>query len=542
MTARIELPIARRSIPQSIREAAAQWPNKIWLDFSGDKMTFAEADEASTRLAHGLAALGVKFGDRVCWILDNHLDCAMTWIAVAKLGAINVPINTSFRGEFLRHQVADAGAAIMIADAEYCDRVVAVAAGAPELTTLVVRGTLPGALSGLTVLALDAIYSEDLTPIDAGVQPSDIAALLYTSGTTGPSKGCMIPHNYILNMGRQVVQHYGLRRDDVFWTPCPLFHMAAAGSTMGSLIAGVTMSIASRFSVSGFWEEIERSGATVITLLSSMIVYIADMPDNAAMARCFGQIRTVSGVPFSRAHRDAFERRFGVKYTGAPGYGMTEACSITMGYLEQPSPDGSSGRRLPDDFAVEVVDQSDNILPAGEVGEVVVRPLRPDLMFKGYWRRPEATVEALRNVWFHTGDLGRFDADGFFYFVDRNKDYLRKGGENISSFEVETVFRRHADLEDLAVHAVRAASEDEVKLTAILRADAEITEEELCRWSIDQLPHFAVPRFIEFRAELPRNSVGRVLKFQLRDDGVTNATWDRNESTIQVGKRTRSET
>ena len=210
---------------------------------------------------------------------------------------------------------------------------------------------------------------------------------------------------------------------------------------------------------------------------------------------------------------------------------------MTFTPVSEKSPAGASGRRY-SDYDVQVVDDDDRILLTGEVGQLVMRPMRPNIMFMGYWRRPEATLEVMQNMWFHTGDIGRFDADDNFYFVDRKKDYLRRGGENISSYEMEMSFRAHPDIEDVAVHAVPSDhSEDEVKASVILRATGSVTEEELCRWSIEHLPHYAVPRYIEFCAELPRNGSGRVMKFELRSRGVTPATWDRLTSDIKISKR-----
>ena len=192
---------------------------------------------------------------------------------------------------------------------------------------------------------------------------------------------------------------------------------------------------------------------------------------------------------------------------------------------------------LNEDFDVRIVDENDNELPSGQAGEIIVRPRHPDIMFSGYWNRPEDTLKILNNLWLHTGDIGRFDEDGFFYFVDRKKDYLRRRGENISSYELEMTINQHPDIDQVAVHAVLTDSEDEVKATAVRVAESKINEETLCRWCIDNLPYFAVPRFIEFRDALPRNPFGRVLKYQLRDEGCTLQTWDRETSEVTLEKR-----
>lgn len=525
-----------QTITQASDRAASLWPDKVWLDFTGEKRTFAEARTQSVRIARGLRAAGVEPGDRVCSILDTSPDAVILWLALSRLGAISVPINTAFKGEFLRHQIADCGAKLIVADAAYLANIAAVADRLPDLRTIYRRGDAL-AFPDLDSVPFETLDVDGSDEIDAGVNAADIAVLLYTSGTTGPSKGCMVPHNYICSMGWQSNRYIGIRHDDVYWTPCPLFHLGAAGGMIGTLQTGSTMSIAPSFSLSGFWPEIERSGATVVMLLSSTLNYVANQADTEISRRCHGQIRTIHGVPFPGPLQDQWKERFGVQNAGAVGYGMTEACSITLADLEQPSPPGSSGRRH-EDFDVEIVDEHDNVLPPGASGEIVVRPRNPDVMFRGYWNKPDATVEVNRNLWFHTGDIGRFDEGGFLFFVDRKKDYLRRGGENISSFELEVTFRAHPDIEDLAVHAIQSEnSEDEVKLTAILRPGAEISAEELCRWSIDQLPRFAVPRFIEFRRELPRTPTGRVKKYELRAEGVTSETWDRDRSDLRPANK-----
>lgn len=515
------------SIVEALDYAVQSWPDKVWLDFTGDTWTFSAADVAATRLAHGLEALGVGFGDRVCAMLDNHADSVLLLLALAKLGAVHVPINTAFRGEFLRHQVNDAEAAILVADAEYAGRFAEIAATIPSARILLRRGDGPLPAMPIDVRPLASAYADNRQPIESRVGASDLAMLLYTSGTTGPSKGCMIPHRYICNAGRRPTEYLGVTYADVYWTPCPLFHMGAASAMLGTLQAGATMSIAPRFSLSGFWPEMERTGATVVMILSSMLHYVADAPDTEVSRRCFGQIRTIHGVPFGPELETKWKERFGVKYAGAIGYGMTECSPMTLRDITKPVPPGASGHRFAD-YDVQVVDADDRILPPGETGEIVFRPRREHIMFAGYWRRPEATVAATSNLWFHSGDIGRIDADGFVFWVDRKKDYLRRGGENISSFELETAFRDHPDIEDVAVHAVAAGgAEDEVKATVMLRAGATVDEATLCRWSIERLPAFAVPRYIEFRAEFPRNGVGRILKYKLRQQGVTATTWDR---------------
>jgi crotonobetaine/carnitine-CoA ligase len=290
-----------------------------------------------------------------------------------------------------------------------------------------------------------------------------------------------------------------------------------------------------KFSVSNFWPEVTRTGATMVSMLGSLAILIANADDHPEQRG--HKLRLCAAAPMPPDTDKAWGERFGCK-TFSAGYGLTEASLISMLDAGEPNKPGAAGKPNFHDFDVQLVDDDDVEVAAGEVGEIVCRPKAPNLMFTGYWNRPDATVEATRNLWFHTGDLGRIDDDGFIFFVDRKKDALRRRGENISSFEMEKTLYGHSALRDVAVHAVPSdLGEDDVKITVVLQDDAQLTEEELCRWMAERVPYFAIPRYVEFRDDLPRNPVGRVLKYQLRDEGVTPATWDREAAGVVFERR-----
>ncbi|MFY0729712.1 AMP-binding protein [Pseudomonas sp. NFX15] len=521
-----------------LQRAVSANGSKPFIDLLGEIFTYADLDRESSRLAHGLRGLGVEHGQTVVTIVDNNIDAVFLWFAINKLGAVSVPVNTAYKGEFLRHQLADAGARVIITESDYAERVQAIASGLSEATTLVYRGERPPTDSQLKLLHIDQIRAEETHAPDVQVLPTDLAMLIYTGGTTGPSKGCMVSHNYACSLARQAAIANGRNADTINWTPLPLFHMnATSTSVLAQMMVGGRVAVYPRFSVSNFWAEIERTGANDVNLLGSMVPLLLNAPETEVMKRCYGQIRHVGAAPFPAELQAAWKERFGTPSTVVPGYGLTEASLLTSAVFGEPSPPGSSGKRNPW-FDVRIVDDNEVEQPAGVSGEVIVRPRQPHVMFEGYWNRPADTLKVMGNLWFHTGDIGKFDEEGYFYFVDRKKDYLRRRGENISSYEMETSFRAHAAIEDVAVHAVPSEfTEDEVKVTAILKPGVQLSEEELCIWAIDQLPYFAVPRFIEFRQELPRNPVGRVLKYELRDQGVTAATWDREASGMVLKKR-----
>ena len=523
----------------ALDRAVAAHPDRVLLDFSGELYTYNKVDQLSTCLAHSLAVLGVQKGQTVVTMFDNNIDAVVSWLAINKLCAVSVPVNTGLRGDFLRHQIADSGAALVLCEADYIDRISAVAHQLSEVKLVLHRGTTSATTCGSLLLdALDSHRGSNLTPLTDKPNPWDLACLIYTSGTTGPSKGCMISYNFMCNLARLQLRSGPATADDVTITPLPLFHMnALAVGILSNILVGARVAIIPRFSVSNFWPEVERSGATIASILGGMGGLLANAADNDAAKRCVGQIHTVRGNPFTEEIKAVWRDRFGAKQVGGNGYGLTEACVITSLAAGEYAAPGSSGKLVPD-FDVRIVDDLDRELPVNTPGEIICRPLRPDIMFMGYWRRPEDTLKLMRNMWFHTGDIGKFDENGFFYFVDRKKDYLRRRGENISSFEMESAFANHPDIAEVAVHAVPSdKGEDDVKVTAILKDGATLTAEALFQWSTTAVPYYALPRYIEFRTSLPKNPQGRILKYQLRDEGKTANTWDLEATDIKVAKR-----
>ena len=529
----------QETIDLVLRRAIANFGDKPFIECLGEEYTYAEFGRAANRVANGLTALGVKKGDTVATLLDNSNDAVIVLFGIMKIGAIAVPVNTALKGEFLRHQVSDANSTVIIAESDYAERVVAIAERLPEFKTLVYRGETPDTnkLTVQNVMSWTQMLGDD-TDHAVTLHPSDLSMLIYTGGTTGPSKGCMISHNYACNFSRIMVGVTNRNANTHIWTPLPLFHFnAVAFAILCSMQVGARVSIYPRFSVSNFWPEIERTGATDVSLLGTMFTMIAKSPDNDAMLRYKGKLLAAWGAPFPEEIQQIWKERFGVKHTVSAGFGLSECSVITSLPFGIEARPGSSGKRN-EWFDVRIVDDNYNEVPAGTPGEILVRPLQPHVMFEGYWRRPEDTLKVMTNLWFHTGDIGKFDEDDYFYFVDRKKDYLRRRGENISSMEVENAFRLHPQIEDIAAHAVLSElGEDELKITVMLRAGATLKEAELCLWAEDQLPYYAIPRYIEFREQLPRNQVGRVLKYELRDQGVTPTTWDLEKSGIKIKKR-----
>jgi len=526
----------RDTVVGLIERAAEAYPDREFLMVDGVAETYGGINRRANALARGLASLGVQKGDCVVTLFDSSIEIVLCWFAINKLGAIWVPINNAYRGDFLRHQVADAEAKVVICSAPYIERFTHIADQVPCVQIILCHSTEQLPICSIPIHPLDEFIDADSSPLPVVVDPKDLAALIYTSGTTGPSKGCMISHNYMAAVGRINRRLTLLDEGQTLFTPLPLFHAAAISNLLAVMIDGSRMALVSQFSVRRFWDDIEQSGAVSAMLMASIFALVAHAPDCEAAKRYHGKLKMIYGTPITPDVRKIWKERFGVQIVGSWSYGQTEGIRMTGIPYDHVAPETCAGRPL-DEYEMMIFDENDQPVPDGTVGEIVFRPREANIMFEGYWKRPEATAAVWKNMWMHTGDLGKM-VDGYLYFADRAKDYMRSRGENVSSFEAERAFGAHHAIAEVAVHAVgQQTGEDEIKVTAVLRENARVTEQELCIWSLDNLPHFAVPRYVEFRESLPKNPTGRVLKYQLREEGVTPSTWDREAAGIQVRRR-----
>jgi carnitine-CoA ligase len=531
------------TIPQLLERRLDQDPHREYLDVCGVKVTAAEVATIANRLANALRELGVCPGDRVATLIENSAEAMLSWWGIVRGGAVAVPINTAYKGEYLRYQIADSGSRVLIVEASLVDRAYKVVADVDSLEHLVVIDEEAPEVTGAVGHTWAELLGADDKEPSVDIRPTDLGTFIYTGGTTGPSKGCMLSHNYHEALTRQIGICWRRTAEDVVWTPLPLFHFnAITTAVLGPLVYGGRSAIYRKFSVSNFWPEMNRTGATVTSTLGTMAYLLAHDIDRPEMPRSGSDVantslRLIGAAPLPVEVDEVIRSRFGVEtFSGA--YGVTEASLISWSPYGVRNKPNAAGVINDEYFDVRIFDDDDNEVGPNVEGEIVIRPKRPAVMFEGYWGRPEATVATSRNWWYHTGDIGRIDEDRYLYFVDRKADYLRRRGENISSFEVERILMGHGDLADVAVHALLSElTEDDLKITATLAEGSALTEEQLFRWCIDELPYFALPRYIEFRTELPRSPVGRVLKRDLRDEGVTEATWDAEASGITYEKR-----
>ncbi|MGH7803739.1 MAG: AMP-binding protein [Candidatus Binatia bacterium] len=531
----IELPKDRWTLVDLLREQARRQGDRTFTTFKeGASLSFAGLDRESDALAAGFAALGVTAGDRVFGLLWNEPELLLAFFATNKLGAIFVPINTELRGAFLEHQVKNSAPRIVIVSADLVKSFEGVTLP-PEVEHVFVvpepPAPIPDAFAGKRLRPLTEAFDRSKPPPEVTIRPSDVSTVMYTSGTTGPSKGVLMPHAHCTLMGYTAAKTLGLREDDLYYVCMPLFHANGLFmQTIGSLWAGTPTFTVRRFSATAWLDDVRSTGATVTNGLGVMPEFIFRQPPTPNDRD--HRLRTMMAVPIAAEWGSAFEKRFGVKLF--QGFGMTEINIVAYSREKDPLEPGCAGAILDDWFEVKIVDpETDEFRETNVVGEIVVRPKLPYGFMAGYFRMPEKTIEAWRNLWFHTGDAGKLDEEGRLHFVDRIKDCIRRRGENISSFEVEQVLNAHPAIAESAVFAVKAddgGREDEVKACIVLRGGASLPFDELVKFCEPRMPKFAVPRFVEIVAELPKTATGKLQKEGLRRAGIGDGTWDRMAS------------
>ncbi|MEX2459322.1 MAG: AMP-binding protein [Actinomycetota bacterium] len=506
------------TVGSALRRQAEALGDRLYVWSGTERMTYAEADARTEAVAAGLAGRGVEPGDRVAVIAGNRVEMVELFFACAKLGAVFVPLNVFLRGEFLRYQLADSRASVLVGDADGLASSAALAADLPDLRLIV---ALDDAAAGSVPYAdLRASTAPAPTP---GLAADSLLSILYTSGTTGMPKGCMLPHGWYLNGATVSSRMVEYRPDDVPLTCLPLFHAWAQGTMMGTLVHGLSAVVDPVFTVGGLLERFAETNASVFLGVGMMgMAMLAREPSDADRAH---RLRVALMIPFGVDDQRRFHERFGARVLSQL-YGQTECGAIAYSALSDERDPASVGVPAPY-FDVRVVDEDDGDVPPGEVGEIVVRPRVPNAMYLGYWGKPDATIEAWRNLWHHSGDYGRLAEDGTLTFVDRKKDALRRRGENVSSMELERAITAHPDVAEAAVHAVPSElTEDDIKVCLVLEPGRSVGPAGLFEFFKRSLPYFAIPRFVEVLPELPKTATLRVQKHLLRERGITAETWD----------------
>jgi crotonobetaine/carnitine-CoA ligase len=521
---------ADRTLPRLLELQAARHGDRVLFACGDESWTFNRAAEIAARMAGSLRAAGVQPGDRIAVLCPNRPELVRVVLGCGWLGAIAVPINAAAKGPQLRYVLENSAARLLVVDATLAAVLDHCPLDGLRLERIWIIGDAPARRA--TDRPVEA-FTADAAPVAAdAIKAGDTLAILYTSGTTGPSKGVCCPHAQFYWWGSHSARFLALRHDDVLCTTLPMFHTNALNTFFQALLTGATLVLEPRFSASGFWPAMVRARASVGYLLGAMVPILLAQPPSDDERRHGMRVALAPGVPAEL--RPQFKRRTGVDLID--GYGSTETNFVIGDRVADQRP-GSMGRLAPG-FAARVVDEHDNPLAAGVAGELVLRADEPFAFATSYFAMPEKTVEAWRNLWFHTGDRVVMDQDGCFAFVDRLKDSIRRRGENISSFEVEQVLAGHAAIATAAVFPVRSElAEDDVMVAIILKPGQTIAPEELLRYCEPRLPYYALPRYIDFVDVLPTTENGKVRKTELRAQGVTATTWDRERSGYKVARR-----
>ncbi|MGW4339322.1 AMP-binding protein [Rhodococcus koreensis] len=506
-----------------LEAAAADNPDMPVVTFIGDRTyTTSGLLNSVRRVAGGLQDAGVQVGDRIAMMVGNRVEFLISYLAVSSIGAVSIPLNTALQGDVLEHMLSSVAPCRLILEDDYAPQLIPAAersGSVTEMWCITDDAELPATRGMVPFRSL--AESEPLTT-SYPAQPWELTSILFTSGTTGPSKGVMWSHETALNVAEASSWVMGYTEEDIVFTCLPLFHINALFTAFfAALQKRATVVVAERFSASEFWRQIRDYRATVTNMLGaigSILWRQKPIPEEKEH-----NLRLAMLVPFPVGYEEEFEQRFGMKITEL--YGSTDT-GLPLGVPHGQSRPGSCGIPTPG-WEVMLANADDEPVAVGEAGELLTRPSQPFVGQLGYWNLPEKTWESHRNCWFHTGDVLRQDSEGWFYYVDRMKDAIRVSGENVSSFEVEQVLISHSLVLEAAVYAVPSELGEDSVMAAIVVSDPdEFTVEDLVRFATPRLPYFAVPRYIEVLEVLPKTSTQKIRKATLRDRGITSTTSD----------------
>ncbi len=566
--------LEERTIGRILADKAIRIPYRTFLIWQDRRYSYAQLESLTNRYANGFSALGIQHGDHVAVMMPNGPEFYWVVWGLAKLGAVGVPLNTAAKGDMLRYFIDQSDSVCLVVDQQWLERLAPLAKELPKVKQYLVARSdakndarskeqndpqnnklrdarsktravaLPGVAQGILAARntisgsapirdlVEIVSEDDTAPPLERVKYSDPHLIVYTSGTTGPSKGVMCPHSQALFVGMQIASDYGYQTDDVLFTCLPLFHVNALWySSCAALWAECSIALSARFSASAFWDEICTMGATQFNALGAMGNIIVQIPPGDYERQ--HRLRQCMLVPMQKSLYDEVRKRYAVKITAV--FAMSENFAVTNFVPDDRldkvgsagSPRGASWIKIIDDEGAE--------LPSGEVGEILVKPRQPGSMMLGYYNMPEASAQAFKDGWFCTGDRGYLDSDGYMYFVDRKKEAIRRRGENISAYEVEMILSKHPAILEVAAIAVPSEmSEDEVMVYVVLKPNQTLTEREVIAFGAQRMIYFMVPRFVSFIDQLPKTATEKIEKYKLQQDAKTrrDSLWDREREGI----------
>ena len=527
-------------LPRILRDRAQAHPDRDYLRFgSGPWLSYGEVNARANRVANALIARGLQRGEAVSTLMPNSVENLVVWFGIQKAGGVQSPVNLAYRGEFLSWVLNLPRSRFLVIGDSHLDELRRVQDDLPSLEHVIVQdtGRREGPDPRVAWEPLGALLDEggDGEP---GVEVlwTDDARIMFTSGTTGRSKGAIKQQASDYFSGRTYINVCEVTEEDTFFSCLPLFHSnAQVLAAYPAMIAGARIAFAERYSSSQFWGQVVDAGATILNTVSAINYFIWNTPPGD-LDRAHS-VRRIMAMPAPKDIYQPFQERFGIRFI--EGYGLTETGMVTYHPPGAPPRPGSCGVATPG-FEVSVVQPGTDLpLPAGEAGEIVVDMKLPNIVMRSYAGMPEKTAEDFRNLKLHTGDLGRMDEDGYVYFMDRVKDYIRRRGENVSSMEVEKQVSAHPAVRECAAIGVKAgegaSSEDEIMIVMVAEGAAPDMAQ-FTAWMAERMPYFMVPRYIRVVDALPKTPTERVQKAKLREQGVTGDTWDREAAGVKVSR------
>ncbi len=520
----INLPRSQWTLGNLLTEKAERNKGKVYLLYEDQSFTYGQFEEKANQAANALVSLGVKKGDKVGVMLSNCPEFLFLWFGIAKVGGVMVPYNTEWKGDLLSFILRHSDTRGMIVQQECWLQLQEVLSTRPPLDFLAVHHGKDDPLPSGTAEFRD-FFTGPGRFTSPPISPDDPFQIMYTSGTTGRSKGVVRWSEYVLLRALRAIRVFGYNSDDTFYTPLPLYHGNAQNlTTLPSMLVNAKLALGKRFSASQFWQDIRKHRATTFNYIGAMISILYKQPPTDQDADHHVRFARGAGAPADIILD--FEKRFHMELVES--YGTTEGGSVQNRPGERKI--GSIGWP-PYYNEVKVVDDDDREIPPGKIGEMIIRPKDPEEKWVEYYKEPEATAEKMKNGWFRSGDLVLLDEDGYLFFKGRKKDSIRRRGENVSAQEVETVINMHPAVLECAAYGVPSElSEEEIMVAVALKPGQILSSIELLRYCQENMARFMVPRYVEFMDVLPKNSSLRTEKYKLKERGITKNTWDREKN------------
>jgi crotonobetaine/carnitine-CoA ligase len=503
---------------------------KVALITEHERITYDQLDERVNRIGNALEAMGVQKDDKVCVMLPNIPEFLYTWWGNAKLGGVTVPLNIALRGEGLAYIINHSDAETIVLSHRYVPVLEKIRGELSHLKRIIVLGPDGKQAKNLPTKAIDfgELLTAPATSPMKEVWSEDVDSIMYTSGTTGMPKGVIHRHSRCYG-GFVLPIMTGYTEQDVIYNTLPLFHIGGQNMVWMALAADTKVAMAERFSASRFWSDVRQYSATFTLFLGAMIPILHKQP--AQRDDRNNPLRIALSAAAPKTIWTEFERRFNVKIVEL--YSQTEGGFMINTDAKQAGKVGSMGKPSAT-FDMKVVDNHDNELPPGKVGELIYKPAGGAPLTE-YYKNPGATAEKTKGGWIHSGDLAYQDEDGYFFFVDRKSDFMRRRGENISSFEVEKIINGHPKVLESAAYAIPSElGEDEVMVAVVLRPGEQLDPQELMQYCETHMAYFMIPRYVRFVDAFPKTGTERTMKYQLKDDGVTPETWDRDAAGYEI--------